>query len=182
MKKRSSNNVFLIGYRGTGKSTVARLMAARLGWTWIDADEYLQKKYGTSIRGIFEQEGEAGFRDKEAAVLAELCEHEREVVATGGGVILRAENRARLRDAGKVVWLTADAATIWQRLQNDATTEERRPALTHEGGLTEIEKLLAKREPLYRRCADLSVSSVDRSPQQVAEEILTYLSQTETDG
>src|SRR5262249_22264322 len=109
--------LFLIGYRCTGKTTVARLLAERLGWDWLDADELLEPRHGGTIRQIFAEEGEAGFRDKEAALLTELCRCRQTVIATGGGVILRAENRQRLREAGLACWLTADAATLWQRLQ-----------------------------------------------------------------
>ncbi len=163
-------SIFLIGYRATGKSTVARLLAARLGWDCVDADEALATRYGRTIRQIFAEEGEAGFRDKEAAVLDELCRRPRLVVATGGGVILREANRVRLR-SGRVIWLTADAQTIWDRLQHDPTTSERRPTLTV-GGLAEIEELLRVREPLYRGCADLVVDAVGRSPEEVVAHIL----------
>jgi shikimate kinase len=165
--------VFLIGYRGTGKTTVARLLAERLGWACCDADEELEKRHG-SIRRIFAEEGEASFREKEAVVLAELCRTPRRVIATGGGVVLRGENRARLKEAGRVVWLTADAETLWGRLQQDAATAERRPNLTV-GGLAEIEELLRVRQPLYVACADWTVDTVGRSPAEVAAHILTLL-------
>ena len=163
--------LFLVGYRATGKSTVARLLAERLGWGWVDADEALERRHGRTIRQIFAEEGEAGFRDKEAAILEELCRGERLVVATGGGVILREENRRRMRAAGRVVWLSADAQTIWERLQRDPTTGERRPALTV-GGLAEVEELLRVREPHYRECAALSVDTRGRFPEDIVAAIL----------
>lgn len=159
--------LFLIGYRGTGKTSVARLAAARLGWSWCDADELLEEQAGMTIRAIFDAEGEAGFRDRETAILETVCQFDRHVIATGGGVILRPENRERLRAAGRVVWLTADVHTLWQRLQTDDRTAERRPALTV-GGLAEIEELLRRREPWYRACADEVVDTVGRSPEEVA--------------
>lgn len=165
-----AENIVLIGYRGTGKTTVARLLARRLGWDWADADAELEARHGRSVRQIFAEEGEAGFRDKEAALLAELCGRPRQVLATGGGVVLREANRERLRAAGLRVWLTADPDTIWRRLQQDATTAQRRPALTV-GGREEVVELLRAREPLYRDCADLRIATDHRDPDTIAHEI-----------
>ena len=166
--------LFLIGYRGSGKSTVAELLAKRLDWDWVDADAVLEQRAGQSIRQIFEVEGEVAFRELEAALLHELCRRQQVVIATGGGVVVRPENRRRLKEAGIVVWLTGNAATLWQRLQACHTTAERRPDLTV-GGLAEIEGLLATREPWYAECAHFGVDTVGRSPQQVAEAILSRL-------
>jgi shikimate kinase len=184
--------IFLIGPRGSGKTTVARTLADRLGWEWCDADELLERRHRTTIREIFEAEGEAGFRDREAAVLADLVgqtflsasdEGQTEmsaprgrVVATGGGVVLREENRARLRQAGWVVYLAADVATLAQRLRQDATTAERRPALTSSGATAtaeeEITAILTVREPLYRACADCVVQTAGRAPEEIVAEIV----------
>jgi shikimate kinase len=173
--------LFLIGYRGTGKTTVARLLAGRLGWAGLDADDLLEARAGQTIRAVFAEEGEAGFREREAAVLEELCRRPRCVVATGGGVVLRPENRQRLKEAGLVVWLTADAETIWARLQQDAATAERRPALTI-GGLAEVRELLAAREPLYRASAHWAVDTVGRTPEVVADLILAHLAAVRRGG
>lgn len=166
--------LFLTGYRGTGKSTVAQRLAERLGWSWIDADALLEERAARTIREIFREEGEPGFREREAALLAELCRCQRHIIATGGGVILRADNRARLRQAGDVVWLTADAQTIWQRLQADASTRQRRPNLAG-GGLAEIEDMLGSRRPLYEACADWTVDTAQRSPEEVVDAILAFV-------
>jgi shikimate kinase len=168
--------IFLLGYRGTGKTTVARLLAQRLGWDWLDADERLEKQHGRTIRQIFAEEGEAGFRAKEALQLDELRGHRRHVISTGGGIVLRPENRQKLKTSGKCVWLTADPATIWRRINADASTAERRPNLTV-GGLAEIEQLLHIREPFYRECADLIVPTMDRTPEEVAEIIDRWLAE-----
>jgi shikimate kinase len=170
-RKPGIENVFLIGLRGAGKTSVARLLAERLGWDWVDADAALEAQCGHSIRCIFADLGEAAFRKKEAQVLEQLCQSRRQVIATGGGVVLRAENRARLRASGLVVWLTADAATLWNRLQGDATTAERRPNLSA-GGLAEVMELLRAREPLYRSCADLTVDTAGLAPDEVTDAIL----------
>jgi shikimate kinase len=167
----SGRPVFLIGYRCTGKSSIARLLAQKLRWNWLDADVVLEARHGRSIRQIFADEGEAGFRDKEMELLDELCRQRRTVIATGGGVILREINRKKLREAGRVVWLTAEPETIWQRMQACTTTAERRPNLSA-GGLAEIQELLCLREPWYRECADAIIATGDRSPEQIVDEIL----------
>lgn len=171
--------IALIGYRGTGKSTVARVLAERLGWKWLDADLVLEQKAGQTIREIFDREGEAGFRQREAAILAELCELPLHVLATGGGVILREDNRALLRQSAWVVWLDADAETLWRRLESDPASAARRPALTvnrmqvqaSANSLHEIIELLRIREPLYRQCADAIVQTANREAAAIAAEI-----------
>ena len=170
----NSSLIFLIGYRCTGKTTVARILAEKLGWDWVDADSALESRYGKSIRQIFSEEGEASFRDKEEQIFGELCQLRRHVIATGGGVILREINRQRMRLAGKAIWLTADAGTTWDRLQADPTTADRRPPLTV-GGLAEIEETLKMREPLYRACADLTVSTARHSTEEIARQIADAL-------
>jgi shikimate kinase len=164
--------LFLIGYRGTGKTTTARLLAERLGWSWRDADAVLEERHGKTIRQIFADEGEAGFRAKEAAILQELCGLHDHVIATGGGVILQPENRALLKQ-GTVVWLKAPAEVLWLRLQQDGTTAERRPNLV-QGGLTEIEEMLRVRTPLYEACQHLTVDTAERTPEQVAATVAAW--------
>jgi len=163
--------LFLIGYRGSGKTTVGRLVANRLGWSFLDADAVLEERHGQSIREIFAAEGEAGFREKEAAVLDDLCRYSNAVIATGGGVVLREANRALLKRHGFVAWLAADPPTLLARIQDDPTTAARRPNLAG-GGLTEVEQLLAAREPHYRACADVVVPVGALSPEQAADAIL----------
>src|SRR5262249_20284087 len=122
-------------------------------------------------REIFAEEGETGFRNRESSVLEDLCERTETVIATGGGVILRAENRARIQDRGIVAWLSADPRTLWARMQVDPTTASRRPNLST-GGLVEVQELLASRESRYRECADLEVPVANVSPEQAADAIL----------
>jgi shikimate kinase len=162
--------LFLIGYRGTGKSTIGPLLAARLGWSFADADAELEARHGETIRQMFETIGEAGFRDRESALLNDLVGRPNSVIATGGGVILRPENRAVLQ-RGEVVWLTADIDTIEERLQADPTTHERRPALSV-GGRAEIETILAAREPLYRSAARQVIDTASLSPEEAVDAIL----------
>jgi shikimate kinase len=164
-------NIALIGYRGTGKSEVARQLALRLGWDWVDADVEVELKAGKSIAAIFADEGELAFRDIEGAVLAELVQRDRAVLALGGGVVLRPANRELLKQSNKVVWLTAEPETIARRLAADAATASRRPNLSAAGGLEEIRRLLAERTPLYRELGDVEIDTENKSPAEVAAEI-----------
>ncbi len=170
-------NVLLIGYRGTGKTTLGRLLAERLEWALVDADDEVERLAGKSIADIFADEGEDAFRDLEQQVVAELPHRQRHVLSLGGGAILRDENRRTIRGGGAVVWLTASAATIHARVRDDATTTQRRPNLTGQGGLAEIEQLLAQREPLYRECADFEISTEGRPPAEIVDEIFEHLPQ-----
>jgi shikimate kinase len=167
-------NLFLIGYRATGKSTVGALVAQGLGWSFVDADAVLESQAGRSIREIFETEGEAGFRARESGLLKEICRQSQQVVATGGGVVLAAQNRELLAQSGDCAWLEADAATIESRMQADPMTAGRRPNLTI-GGRAEIGNLLGKRQPLYELCARGRFPVADRTPSQVAVAILEWL-------
>jgi shikimate kinase len=165
--------LFLIGYRGAGKTTVGKLLAEKLGWDFVDADALLEQHAGRSIREIFAEEGEAGFRSREATLLEELCRLEEHVIATGGGVVLTEENRARLQH-GSVVWLQAPADVLWQRLQVDPATSEQRPDLA-QGGLAEIEELLAARIQLYEMCQQFTIDAAAETPEQIADTIVEWL-------
>jgi shikimate kinase len=169
--------VALIGYRGTGKTSVARELARLTHWDWIDADVQIERRAGKSIAAIFSEgeEGEQAFRDLESAVLADLCGRPRVILACGGGAVLREANRQHLAACRAVIWLTASAATIEARLSKDPTTVARRPNLTNQGGRTEIEALLAQRQPIYRACATLEVDTEDKEPAAIAAEILAAL-------
>lgn len=166
-------NIILVGYRGTGKTTVGRLLAQRLGVPFADNDDRIEELAGKSIAEIFATEGEPGFRDRESAALAELCARSNSVIATGGGAVLREANRKLLKARGFVVWLTAPPETIWQRLQSDPATGARRPNLTTTGGEDEVKALVAAREPLYREVADFVSPTDTLSPDAVADAILT---------
>jgi len=165
----------LIGYRATGKTTLAKLLAERLGWDWIDADVEIERVARKSIARIFAEDGEPAFRDIEARVTAELCARDRLVLAAGGGAPLREDNRRAMRAAGKVVWLKATPETILARMSADATTAGRRPNLTDRGPLDEIIELLGRREPIYRELADLKIDTEGKSPDALADEILDRL-------
>ena len=173
-------NLTLIGYRATGKTTLAKLLAERLGWEWIDADVEIERRAGKTIAQIFADDGEPAFRDLEAQVIADLCRRDRLVVAAGGGAPLRPESRQAMRRDGKVVWLTARPETILARMTGDATTAERRPNLTDHSPLHEILTLLARREPIYRQSAHAQVDTEGKTPEQLTNEILARLALTPT--
>jgi len=173
-------NLYLIGYRGTGKSTVARLLAEKTGRPCFDADALLEESAGMSIRQIFAQEGEPGFRDRETAILQSLALKQDAIVATGGGVILREENR-RLLKTGWVIWLAAPPECLWQRMRMDQTTAERRPNLAR-GGLAEVEELLRVRLPLYQDCANWVVDTETRTSGEVADLVIAWLADKKDAG
>ncbi len=166
--------VTLIGYRGTGKTSVAGPLAVRLGFQSVDGDAEIERRAGRTIREIFADEGEPGFRIRERNVMAEYLAQERLVIAAGGGAVLDADTRARIRAAGPAVWLRTTVETIERQVAADTTTRDRRPNLTS-GGRREIEELLALREPIYRQCATLIVDIDGRPIAAIVEEILTGL-------
>lgn len=175
MSGEHAKNVVLLGYRGSGKSCVARLVAERLGWAFVDTDELIEQHAGCTICEIFEQRGEAAFRALEAEVIAGLPGAGRRVISVGGGAVLAEENRRRLRATGHCIWLTAPAEELCRRITADPQTASRRPALTTAAGKDEVQQLLAVRAPLYAATAHDSVDTSGRSPEQVADLILRLL-------
>jgi shikimate kinase len=170
-------SLVLIGYRATGKTTLAKLLAERLGWDWIDADVEIERRAGKSIARIFAEDGEGAFRDLEERVIADLCPRPRLVIAAGGGAPLRQSSREVMRRHGRVVWLAASAETILKRMSADATTATRRPNLTDKGPFEEIVQLLAAREPMYREAAHSRIDTEGKTPERIADEILSNLNQ-----
>lgn len=168
--------ITLVGYRGTGKSTVAALLAERLGSGWFDADEALEARLGVTIATLVRERGEQAFRDAESALLAETLPHWSGVFSTGGGVVLRQENRDLLRSHGRpVVWLTADAGIIRRRLAADPGTDARRPALSGAHPLDEVDAALVERRPLYRQVADTALDTGSTEPPELARRIADWL-------
>lgn len=168
----SRQGLALVGLRGTGKSTVGRILASRLGRPFADADLELEARAGRSIATIFAESGEPEFRDWEERVLAELTRRVDLVLATGGGVVLRETNRRRLREFGRVAWLAADPQVIAARLRSNPSGVAGRPALTAAGTLDELAAVLDARTPLYREVADLVIQTDTMSVDQVGAAIL----------
>lgn len=177
-----SMNLILIGYRATGKTTLAKLLAGRLGWQWVDADVQIERRAGKSIAQIFAEEGEPAFRDLEAEVIAELCRRDKLVLAAGGGAPMREENRQAMHSSGRVIWLEAQPETILRRMSADATTAGRRPKLTDQPPLDEIIELLERREPIYRELAHLVVDTEGKTTDELTVEILDRLGLTPATG
>ena len=173
-------NIFLIGYRGTGKSTVAERLSVKTQMPWIDADESIETLAGTSIKEIFSQQGESAFRDLETTVLENLRHRDGWILALGGGVIVRSQNRHMLSQTNPVFWLTAQVDTIQSRLSADPITDQRRPDLTTAGGVDEIKEMLKQREPLYRQCADHIVPTDNQTVDAIADQIIELLSEKNT--
>lgn len=154
-------SVVLIGYRGSGKTTIGKRLADRLWQPFVDTDELIVRKAGKSIREIFEQQGEAAFRDLESTVVRDTLMLQEHVISLGGGALLREENRAALKASGhKVVYLKCEPAELYKRITADPESAATRPDLTDSGGLEEVTQLLAAREPTYRAAmtAELDVT------------------------
>jgi shikimate kinase len=146
----------LIGLPGSGKSTVGKQLAKRLGVPFLDSDEEIEKSAKMSIRAMFEQEGEAAFMDLEAEVIARLCEQQPHfVLSTGGGAVIRAETRDLLRRSCTVVYLRSDVDCLWRRLRNDT----RRPLLQGPDGRRQLQALAEARGPLYESTANFVVET-----------------------
>lgn len=174
------NHLFLTGYRGTGKSAVGSIVAQRLGRSLVDLDDLVEKNAGSSIREIFAERNEAGFRELESEALFALTDPSPLVVSLGGGAILRESNRRWIAENGFCVWLDADAKTIAERLFADESTESRRPALTDLDALAEISTVLDQRRPLYEAAADLRIWTAGRSIEQVADELIQAIGRIES--
>lgn len=169
---RNAKHLFLIGYRGSGKSTVGRLLADRIGWSFVDTDDMVERASSISIKEIFEREGEDSFRRLEESAVASAAARELPtVISLGGGAILRRTNRLQIQDHGSCVWLKGSAQALFRRISADASSEDRRPDLSHCGGYDEVVELLAKREPTYELLANLTVETDGKTPDEIVLEI-----------
>jgi len=151
----AKSNIYLVGMPGAGKTTVGRQLARRLQRMFVDSDHEIRSRTGVKIPVIFELEGEAGFRERETAVIAELAAQSNLVVATGGGLILRTENRAILSQGGTVIYIHVSPRILHQRTRHDTN----RPLLQVADPLKKLEELFLLRDPLYREVADIVIHS-----------------------
>src|SRR6056297_3032243 len=166
-------NIYLIGYRCTGKTSVGRLLAERMGWQLVDTDQRIVAHAGMPVSDIVTQNGWSYFREIEKQVLSETAAASRLVVATGGGIVLDPENRAILEDpAHFTVWLQAAPATIEKRMKADTQSKTLRPALTETSLTCEIKETLAARSPYYESARDMSIDTDRQSIDEICELIL----------
>jgi shikimate kinase len=168
----SSQNLILVGPMGSGKSAVGRALARDLHREFFDSDDVIEERTGVDIPFIFEKEGEAGFRDREVRVIADLTEKDGIVLATGGGAIVRDENRKRLGARGFVIYLRT---SVEQQLKRTSRGRERPLLSQSEDPREKLEALMRDREARYMEIADLVVSTDGRKVQVVTREILSKL-------
>ncbi len=168
------DGVVLVGFMGSGKSSVGRELAWRIGAEFVDVDDWIEKTAGRPIRDLFDQEGEPAFREREKAALKEILSVKGRVVATGGGAFLDDANRMLLKSYGPVVYLEVAAETVLRRLAKDT----RRPLLRGDDRENVVRGLLGRRIPGYRQ-ADHAVSTDGRSVEEIAERILELLKKRE---
>ena len=161
-------NIVLIGYRGTGKSSIATLLHERLKWPLVSTDTEIIKKAGLSVPEIIQKRGWDYFRDVESKVCQRLGAKDRTIIDTGGGAVLRKENVDALRQRGRVFWLTAEVATIMERIRHS----KERPSLTQKKSyVDEVEDVLKERLPLYKAACDQIISTDGRTLDEIADDI-----------
>ena len=168
-------SIVLIGHRGSGKSTVGRLLADRLGCGHVDTEELIQAKSRRTIAEIFERDGEKHVRTLESEVIAALPEADRVVISVGGGAVLDERNCKRLSELGHVVYLAAAAEELHRRVTLDRGSCDSRPPLTTDDALTEIRNTLADRMGCYRKLAQTHIDTAGLSPEAVAGRIVERL-------
>jgi shikimate kinase len=168
-----SDNIFLIGLMGAGKTSVGRLLARRLGKQFVDCDHEIERTTGVRIPVIFEIEGETGFRARESRMLADLVQRSDIVLATGGGAVLAEENRRLLSEGGTLVYLRATPHDLWQRTRHDRN----RPLLQTENPLGKLTTLFAERDPLYREIAHVVIDTGNQSVSSLAHRLEQKLAQ-----
>jgi shikimate kinase len=165
--KRQIHNIALIGFMGTGKSSVGQLVAGQLHFTFLDTDHVIEARAGKSISDIFAQEGEPAFRALEKQIVSELVTRKKTVISTGGGLPANPDNLASIKTHSIVVCLWASPEKIWERVKN----QSHRPLLNEPDPLAKIRQLLADREPFYRQ-ADVLLNTEMRSLKDVAQQVV----------
>lgn len=168
MSNKVDFNIFLIGFMGAGKSTIARCLQKELSMELVEMDERIVKEQGMSINDIFEQKGEAGFRDIESQLVIDLGNQEKSIVSCGGGVVVRPENVENMKKSGKIIFLTATPETILDRVK-DGTD---RPLLNGHMNVEYISEMMSKRLDLYEAAADYKVATDNKTIGEICTEII----------
>lgn len=168
-----ASSIVLVGPMGAGKSTIGKVLAGLLHVPFFDSDRVIEERTGADIPWIFDMEGEEGFRLRESAVLADLLRQSSCVIATGGGIVMREDNRQLLKENGSVVYLTASTEQLVERTYKD----KKRPLLQVDDPESKIRELIQLRDPLYREVSDVIVATDRRSPKVVAQEIISSTGQ-----
>jgi len=165
-------NIFLIGYRCTGKTSVGKNLARIIGWQFIDADAKLVKDYGMSIKEIVARLGWDAFRAMECNIIKKICFLDQHIVATGGGAVLNSDNVKNMKSKGPLIWLRATPETIEKRIVADENTEELRPALTSKGLTEEINEVLLNRNPAYENTMDFYIDTDRLDINEISQAII----------
>lgn len=170
-------SLILVGPMGAGKSTIGRLLAKQLHRNFVDTDHHIEENTGADIPWIFAIEGEAGFRQRETKALKKLIKHPKQILATGGGVVMKEENRHLLKQAGLVIFLHADVETQWQRTKRD----HNRPLINQKNPKQVLQELYDLRLPLYREVAHIEVMSKKMSTKKMAMLVLEKIRELDYD-
>ncbi|UCE58570.1 MAG: shikimate kinase [Phycisphaerales bacterium] len=168
-------SIVLIGFRGSGKSVVGRELVKLTGGELIDTDELIAQQAGKSIVELFDREGERAFRRREEGAVRRAAMQSPSVISVGGGAVLSRRNVELLRSIGYLVWLTAPAEVLWQRINSDPSSDNARPPLTNLSGVEEVQQLLTQRTPHYAGTAHLTVDTTSGTPSEMAAEIVMKL-------
>ncbi len=168
-------NIILIGYRGSGKSTVGIRLAARLKMRFVDIDDLIEERQEVPISDIVKFQGWGHFRNLEASIIKEISNGDHLIIAPGGGAVLDTDNLKALKKNGFIIWLKADKQTLLKRLNQDSGTNTRRPPLTSKGTSEELKEVLSLREPIYERVSEIQIDTSMRDVETVVENILTIL-------
>ena len=171
MKKTVDYNIYLIGFMGAGKSTIARTLVREQGCSLVEMDEQIVEEQGMSINEIFEKYGEDHFRDIESRLVEDLGKKKGMVVSCGGGVVVRKENVQNMKSSGKIVFLTATPETVYERVKNSTD----RPILNGHMNVEYIAGLMEKRRALYEEAADLTIATDGKTRDEICREILKKL-------
>ena len=153
---------------------MAPLVAEKLGWNVVDSDQVIQAQANTTITEIFAKQGEPAFRSLEQTAIAQLAQHDQQVISLGGGAPMFEPNQEVIAATGKAVYLSASPEVLWGRISGDAISDTQRPNLTDEGGLAEVRNVLAVRDSVYAACADCTIDSDQLTVQEVADRILRW--------